>query len=78
MLSPNQVMNTSFEPLHLVNTYGAFGSITRERNEIVIEGTDDEPPSETAEWREYEFKGKPGDPRGGRRRWRRITCASTG
>ncbi|MDY6765009.1 MAG: lipase maturation factor family protein, partial [Halobacteria archaeon] len=28
MLSPTQVMNTSFDPLHLVNTYGAFGSIT--------------------------------------------------
>ena len=24
-------MNASFDPLHLVNTYGAFGSITRER-----------------------------------------------
>src|ERR1051325_2473176 len=41
MLSPSQVMNTSFEPLHLVNTYGAFGSITRTRYEIVIEGSDD-------------------------------------
>ena len=35
------MMNASFEPLHLVNTYGAFGSITRERYEIVIEGTND-------------------------------------
>ena len=41
MLSSRQMMNASFEPLHLVNTYGAFGSITRERYEIVIEGTDD-------------------------------------
>src|SRR5207237_7337114 len=57
MLSPNQVMNTSFEPLHIVNTYGAFGSITRTRYEIVIEGSDD-----SSTWREYEFKGKPGDP----------------
>ena len=57
MLSPSQVMNTSFEPLHLVNTYGAFGSITRTRYEIVIEGSDD-----GQAWREYEFKGKPGDP----------------
>jgi len=56
MLSPSQVMNTSFEPLHLVNTYGAFGSITRRRYEIAIEGSDD---GQT--WREYEFKGKPGD-----------------
>jgi Lipase maturation factor len=60
MLSPNQMMNTSFEPLHLVNTYGAFGAITRDRYEIVIEGTADLDPGDTATWREYEFKGKPG------------------
>jgi hypothetical protein len=62
MLSPAQVMNTSFEPFHLVNTYGAFGSITRERHEIVIEGSDDPEPTERTIWREYEFRGKPGDP----------------
>ena len=56
------MMNTSFNPLHLVNTYGAFGSITRERNEIVIEGTDDRRSRRQTVWREYEFKGKPGDP----------------
>jgi len=62
MLSPQQLMNSSFEPLHLVNTYGAFGSITKTRNEIVIEGTDDSPPTARSVWRAYEFKGKPGDP----------------
>jgi hypothetical protein len=62
MLSPEQLMNASFEPLHLVNTYGAFGSITRERYEIVLEGTDEANLSEATRWREYEFKGKPGDP----------------
>ena len=62
MLSPNQVMNTSFNPLQIVNTYGAFGSITRERYEIVIEGTTEAAPSESTVWREYEFKGKPGNP----------------
>jgi hypothetical protein len=62
MLSPNQVMNTSFNPLQIVNTYGAFGSITRERLEIVIEGTTDETIGTKTEWRAYEFKGKPGDP----------------
>jgi hypothetical protein len=45
-----------------VNTYGAFGSITRVRYEIVIEGTSDERVTDTTEWRAYEFKGKPGDP----------------
>jgi Lipase maturation factor len=62
MLSPNQAMNMSFNPLHIVNTYGAFGSITRERYEIAIEGTSDEVISATSVWREYQFKGKPGDP----------------
>jgi hypothetical protein len=54
-------MNASFEPLHLVNTYGAFGAVTRERFEVVIKGTDAEYPDANAEWREYEFKGKPGN-----------------
>jgi len=62
MLSPNQVMNTSFNPLQIVNTYGAFGSVTRERNEIVIEGSNDQSIDANTTWREYEFKGKPGDP----------------
>jgi hypothetical protein len=55
-------MNTSFNPLQIVNTYGAFGSITKERYEIVIEGTDAETPGPDTHWREYEFKGKPNDP----------------
>ena len=61
MISPDQVMNTSFDPLHLVNTYGAFGSVTRERHEIVVEGTSDDAITPHTVWREYEFKGKPGD-----------------
>jgi len=61
MLSPNQVMNTSYNPFHLVGTYGAFGSITRVRNEVVVEGTDDAELSENTKWREYEFRGKPTD-----------------
>jgi hypothetical protein len=63
LISPRQVMNRSFDPLHLVNTYGAFGSVSRVRHEVVVEGTADEVPREDADWREYEFKGKPGDPR---------------
>lgn len=61
LLSSQQMMNTSFEPLHLVNTYGAFGSITRQRYEIVLEGTDDESVTDHTVWKAYEFKGKPGD-----------------
>src|SRR5438552_5228511 len=61
LFSRRQLMNASFDPLHLVNTYGAFGAVTRERFEVVIKGTDAEYPDANAEWREYEFKGKPGD-----------------
>jgi Lipase maturation factor len=63
LLSPHQVMNTAFDPLRLVNTYGAFGSITRVRREIIVEGTSEPAVTPATEWREYEFKGKPGDPR---------------
>jgi hypothetical protein len=58
ILSESQVMNTAFDPLHLVNTYGAFGSITRDRYQLVIEGTRAADPDET-DWAEYEFKGQP-------------------
>jgi hypothetical protein len=62
MASPRQAMNASFDPFHLVNTYGAFGTVGRTRYEVIVEGTDGEP-SADAGWHEYEFKGKPGDPR---------------
>jgi len=63
LVSRRQVMNRSFDPLHLVNTYGAFGSISRVRLEVVVEGTEEEVPHEGTVWREYGFRGKPGDPR---------------
>ncbi|MDI3403908.1 lipase maturation factor family protein [Streptomyces cavernicola] len=64
LLSRRQVMNTSFDPLRLVNTYGAFGSIGRVRTEVVVEGTNELTPSMDGQaWREYGFKGKPGDVR---------------
>jgi hypothetical protein len=62
LISHGQLMNYSFNPLHFVNTYGAFGSITRTRHEIVIEGTSDAMVTSDTTWRAYEFKGKPGDP----------------
>ena len=63
LLSPRQMMNASFDPFRLVNTYGAFGSVSRERYEVVVEGTTEQNPGPDTEWREYEFKGKPGNPR---------------
>ena len=62
MAGPRQAMNASFNPFHIVNTYGAFGSVGRQRYELIIEGTDSAEPDAEATWREYEFKGKPGDP----------------
>jgi hypothetical protein len=62
LVSSRQVMNTSFDPFRLVNTYGAFGSITRIRREVIVEGTADAAAGPDSDWREYEFKGKPGDP----------------
>ncbi len=67
MVSRRQIMNRSFDPLHLVNSYGAFGNVSRVRHEVVVEGTTDAVPREDSDWREYDFKGKPGDPR----RWPR-------
>ncbi|GGC90949.1 membrane protein [Tersicoccus solisilvae] len=62
LVSRRQAMNASFDRLHLVNTYGAFGSVTKIRWEVVVEGTADPHPGPDSAWREYEFKGKPGDP----------------
>ena len=61
MLSRYQVMNTSYNPFHLVGTYGAFGGVTRVRYEIAVEGTAAPTPA-TSDWEEYEFRGKPTDP----------------
>jgi hypothetical protein len=57
LFAKHQLMNASFNSWHLANAYGAFGSITRERYEVVVEGSLD-----GVHWREYGFKGKPGDP----------------
>jgi Lipase maturation factor len=62
LVSGRQIMNTSFNRFDLVNTYGAFGTVGRERDEIIFEGTDDLTITGDTKWKEYEFKAKPGDP----------------
>lgn len=62
LLSPQQAMNASFDGFHLVNTYGAFGTVSRERHEVVIEGCDDRVLTSSCDWRAYELPCKPGDP----------------
>ena len=59
IVSPGQIMNTSFDPLDLVNTYGAFGSVGKERLNVVFEGTMDADPSDNAHWKSYPYKGLP-------------------
>src|SRR5437667_10658141 len=65
LVSGRQIMNTSFNRFDLVNTYGAFGAVGRERDEIIFEGTDDTIVTGDTRWKEYEFKAKPGDPNRG-------------
>ncbi len=62
LFARRQLMNASFNRWQLANAYGAFGTVTKERVEYVIEGTTSDDP-DAADWREYEFKGKPGDVR---------------
>lgn len=63
LASKQQKMNFSWNRWRLVNSYGAFGSVSRERFEIVLEGTNEPFPSSQEDWLQYEFWGKPGDPR---------------
>lgn len=57
MLSAGQVMNTSFDPFDLVNTYGAFGTVGQERSNVVFEGAMDT--TNEAAWKPYIYKGLP-------------------
>lgn len=44
------------QPFRIVNSYGLFAWMTKDRPEIIIEGTND-----GRTWKAYEFKWKPGD-----------------
>ena len=59
LITPRQVMNRSFDPLDLVNTYGAFGTVGKERMNIVFEGTADDNSGDNARWKPYIYKGLP-------------------
>ena len=78
LCSRRQLMNASFNRLRLANAYGAFGTVTKVRDEIVIEGapfvegsatqtSGADAPGRAAPpadgWLEYGFRGKPGDVR---------------
>jgi len=51
-----QAIDRGIEPLQIVSSYGLFAVMTTKRHEIVVEGSYD-----GVDWREYEFKYKPGD-----------------
>jgi lipase maturation factor 1 len=52
---PLESMYAALAPFRIVNSYGLFRVMTKERAEIIIEGSDD-----AIEWKPYEFKWKPG------------------
>ena len=54
LISKDQVMNTSFDPFKLVNTYGAFGSVGEGRYEPVVALSED-----GTTWREVDLPCKP-------------------
>ncbi len=60
LVSSSQSMNRSFDPLHVVNTYGAFGSVERQRYEVIVQGSDADDPFEEEAYRDYELPCKPG------------------
>ncbi len=51
-----ETLDRMIRPLHVTSPYGLFAVMTTTRHEIVIEGSDD-----GVQWREYEFRYKPGD-----------------
>jgi predicted DCC family thiol-disulfide oxidoreductase YuxK len=53
---PALAVDDLFEPFHIVSPYGLFSVMTTTRNEIIVEGSDD-----GVQWREYEFRYKPGE-----------------
>ena len=54
-LRPLELVYSAIAPFRIVNSYGLFRVMTKERREIIIEGSDD-----AIEWKAYEFKWKPG------------------
>jgi len=56
LLARRQIMNGSFDRYRLVNTYGAFGTVSDVREELIIESAT----NLAGPWKEYTFKVKPG------------------
>lgn len=59
LLSPQQIMNTSYEPFDLVNSYGAFGTVGKHRYNAIFEGTMSKDSGDSSPWEPYIYKGLP-------------------
>ena len=53
--APTRFVQRIVAPLYLANTYGLFAVMTTVRREIIVQGS-----SDGAQWRDYDFKYKPG------------------
>jgi len=51
-----RVVFERLEPFRVANGYGLFREMTKDRGEIIVEGS-----SDGVDWRPYEFRWKPGD-----------------
>jgi len=56
-LEPVAVVYETIAPFRTINGYGLFAVMTRERREILVQGSDD-----AVNWKTYPFRYKPGDP----------------
>jgi predicted DCC family thiol-disulfide oxidoreductase YuxK len=55
MPAPARLVQGLIAPLYLTNNYGLFAVMTTERHEIIVQGS-----SNGVDWRDYEFRYKPG------------------
>jgi lipase maturation factor 1 len=57
-LGPLMIAYEAVAPFRTINGYGLFAVMTKERREILVQGSDD-----GVTWKAYVFRFKPGDPR---------------
>ncbi|ETO28342.1 Protein of unknown function (DUF1222) [Reticulomyxa filosa] len=59
LLLSKRVSDYSFNQWHVANGYAAFGCMTKQRQELIIEGCHDDVITDESQWDEYTFKVKP-------------------
>jgi len=57
ILVPLAEIYEKVQPFRIVNYYGLFAAMTKDRREILVQGSDD-----GVMWKDYAFRYKPGDP----------------